>query len=141
MDLCWILKSWNSATTHQEAQFGNEISNLATMIPALVMTPSNLHVGDCSSRLFKCSNLYCKCFLLNGRLLKVSRLTLRYRMWKRYSAFKISEVLLCFNCKSIQHMGQFFTSCLSIAIAIILSTWGRSSVRVDFQSLVLSFSH
>ena len=57
---------------HQEAQFGNEISNLATMIPASVMTPSNLHVGDCSSRLFKCSNLYCKCFLLNGSQLTVS---------------------------------------------------------------------
>ena len=49
---------------HQEAQFGNESSNLATMTPASVMTPSNLHVGDSSSRLFKCSNLYCKCFLL-----------------------------------------------------------------------------
>ena len=57
---------------HQEAQFGNEISNLATMIPASVMTPSNLHVGDCSSRLFKCSNLYCKCFLLSGSQLTVS---------------------------------------------------------------------
>ena len=30
---------------HQEAQFGNEISNLATMNQASVMTPSNLHAG------------------------------------------------------------------------------------------------
>ena len=44
----------------------------------------------------------------------------------------------CFNCKSIQHMGKFFTWCLSIASAFILSTWGRATKGNSlFPSIVL----